>query len=126
MDYEVIASYKDWTIFKSNGKYYVNDGEDIKEVEPVKKVPSADYDKDVVDFYCDFSGMTDDFQYCMGFNYKNPWNKVEDGLPSKRGYYLLLFNTHEINAGFFRGKTFPLDNHWHKVIGWMELPVNYL
>lgn len=105
MNYEVITSYDDWTIFKMHNKYFVDDGEDIKEVELIEKLEANENDKnDFVDLRCDFNGQTDDFQYYVGFNYKNPWHKVEDGLPPKRGYYLLLFDTHDINAGFLEEK----------------------
>ena len=63
------------------------------------------------------------------------WVSVEDRLPSKRGWYLVHFTdgykgerayddtyTNYMKVAYFRGKTFPYDNHYHKVDYWMCLP----
>ena len=51
------------------------------------------------------------------------WIRVEDGLPDKAGWYLVFRTKHtHAETAFFKGKTFPLDNHYGTITHWMPLP----
>lgn len=68
MKTENIITYDNMSVFAHGEKYYAADEDGIYEVKLVKKIPSSEYEDDVVDLQCDYSGMSDDLQWCLGFN----------------------------------------------------------
>lgn len=51
------------------------------------------------------------------------WVSVKDRLPDKAGWYLVFRTKHtHAETAFFKGKTFPLDNHYGTITHWMPLP----
>lgn len=51
------------------------------------------------------------------------WISVKDRLPDKAGWYLVFRTKHtHAETAFFKGKTFPLDNHYGTITHWMPLP----
>lgn len=50
------------------------------------------------------------------------WINVKDRLPSVAGWYLVFYNGKDMQVAFFKGKTWPFDNHYHRVTHWMPLP----
>lgn len=50
------------------------------------------------------------------------WVSVKDRLPEKAGWYLVYYNGSDMAVAFFKGKTWPFDNHYHKITHWLTLP----
>ena len=67
-----IITYDDWIILKHKNDdiYYSYDVKDncMYIVKMVNKIPSEDYQNDIVDFGGNYDGITDDTKYCMSFN----------------------------------------------------------
>lgn len=70
VQFNAIMSYDGWIIFEYQDKYYVADEDGIFEVELIEKHKSEDCNNDTIDFDTDYSGETDDMQWCCGFNRK--------------------------------------------------------
>ena len=64
--------------------------------------------------------------YCKGWNdaidEMPKWIDVKDGLPEKADWYLVYAENQRPFVAYFKGKTFPLNNHYHKITHWMPLP----
>ena len=54
--------------------------------------------------------------------YGGGWILCKDRLPKEKGWYLLYAKGQRPFVGYFKGKTFPLNNHYHEIIAWRELP----
>lgn len=53
---------------------------------------------------------------------REQWISVKDRLPDKAGWYLVFRTKHtHAETAFFKGKTFPLDNHYGTITHWMPL-----
>lgn len=50
------------------------------------------------------------------------WTNVDDRLPEKADWYLVYAENQRPFVAYFKGKTFPLNNHYHKITHWMPLP----
>lgn len=50
------------------------------------------------------------------------WISVEERLPNKADWYLVYAENQRPFVAYFKGKTFPLNNHYHKITHWMCLP----
>jgi len=53
------------------------------------------------------------------------WISVDNRLPDGKGWYLVCSEGQRPYVAFFKGKTFPLNNHYHKIIAWQPLPSQY-
>jgi len=54
------------------------------------------------------------------------WMPVNEKLPEEKGWYLVYAEGQRPYVAYFKGKTFPLDNHYHKTIAWQPLPEPYI
>jgi hypothetical protein len=54
----------------------------------------------------------------------NGWIPV-DNLPKEKGWYLVYAEGQRPFVAYFKGKTFPLNNHYHNIIAWQPLPEPY-
>ena len=59
-------------------------------------------------------------RYCGG-----GWIACEDRLPEENGWYLVYAKNQRPFVDYFKGKTFPLNNHYHEIVAWMSLPEPY-
>lgn len=50
------------------------------------------------------------------------WTNVDEKLPEKADWYLVYAENQRPFVAYFKGKTFPLNNHYHKITHWMPLP----
>ena len=50
------------------------------------------------------------------------WISVKDRQPPTAGWYLVFYNGSDMDVAFFKGKTWPFDNHYHTITHWMLLP----
>lgn len=50
------------------------------------------------------------------------WISVKDRLPEVAGWYLVFYNESAMQVAFFKGKTWPFNNHYHTITHWMPLP----
>lgn len=53
------------------------------------------------------------------------WIPCSERLPEEKGWYLVFAKGQRPFVAFFKGKTFPLNNHYHEIIAWMPLPEPY-
>lgn len=53
------------------------------------------------------------------------WIACEDRLPEEKGWYLVYAKNQRPFVAYFKGKTFPLNNHYHEIVAWMHLPEPY-
>lgn len=53
------------------------------------------------------------------------WIACEDRLPEEKGWYLVYVKNQRPFVAYFKGKTFPLNNHYHEIVAWMPLPEPY-
>lgn len=53
------------------------------------------------------------------------WIACEDRLPEEKGWYLVYAKNQRPFVAYFKGKTFPLNNHYHEIVAWMPLPEPY-
>lgn len=57
--------------------------------------------------------------------YGGGWIACEDKLPDEKGWYLVYAKDQRPFVAYFKGKTFPLNNHYHEIVAWMPLPEPY-
>lgn len=57
--------------------------------------------------------------------YNGGWISVDDRLPEENGWYLVYAKNQRPFVAYFKGKTFPLNNHYHEIVAWMHLPEPY-
>lgn len=57
--------------------------------------------------------------------YGGGWIACEDRLPEEKGWYLVYAKNQRPFVAYFKGKTFPLNNHYHEIVAWMPLPEPY-
>ena len=50
------------------------------------------------------------------------WISVKNMQPPAAGWYLVFYNGSDMDVAFFKGKTWPFDNHYHTITHWMLLP----
>lgn len=50
------------------------------------------------------------------------WIPVSERLPEEKGWYLVYVKEQRPYVAYFKGKTFPLNNHYHEIIAWQPLP----
>ena len=62
---------------------------------------------------------------CMERQLTNGWIPVDSRLPKERGWYLVHAEGQRPYVAFFKGNTFPLNNHYHKIVAWQPLPEPY-
>jgi len=55
----------------------------------------------------------------------NGWIQILERLPEEKGWYLVCMEGQRPYVAYFKGKTFPLDNHYHKIIAWQPIPLEY-
>lgn len=53
------------------------------------------------------------------------WIACEDRLPERKGWYLVYAKNQRPFVAYFKGKTFPLNNHYHEIVAWRPLPEPY-
>ena len=53
------------------------------------------------------------------------WIPCKDRLPEEKGWYLVYAKNQRPFVAYFKGKTFPLNNHYHEIIAWQPLPEPY-
>lgn len=53
------------------------------------------------------------------------WIPCSERLPEEKGWYLVYAKNQRPFVAYFKGKTFPLNNHYHEIIAWMPLPEPY-
>lgn len=53
------------------------------------------------------------------------WIPCSERLPEEKGWYLVYAKNQRPFVAYFKGKTFPLNNHYHEIIAWMPLPEDY-
>lgn len=53
------------------------------------------------------------------------WIPCSDRLPEEKGWYLVYAKNQRPFVAYFKGKTFPLNNHYHEIAAWMTLPEPY-
>ena len=53
------------------------------------------------------------------------WISCKDRLPEKKGWYLVYAKNQRPFVAYFKGKIFPLNNHYHEIIAWQPLPEPY-
>lgn len=56
----------------------------------------------------------------------NQWIPCSERLPDEKGWYLVYAKNQRPFVAYFKGKTFPLNNHYHEIIAWMPLPEPYI
>ena len=61
-------------------------------------------------------------QYVQGAPTVNGWISVKARLPEYAGWYLVCFNERLMTIAYFKGKSWPFDNHYHTITHWMPLP----
>ena len=57
--------------------------------------------------------------------YGGGWISCEDRLPEEKGWYLVYAKNQRPFVAYFKGKTFPLNNHYHEIVAWMHLSEPY-
>lgn len=58
----------------------------------------------------------------IDYRKQSEWISVEERLPNKADWYLVYAENQRPFVAYFKGKTFPLNNHYHKITHWMPLP----
>ena len=53
------------------------------------------------------------------------WIPCSERLPEEKGWYLVYAKNQRPFVAYFKGKTFPLNNHYHEIVAWMPLPEPY-
>lgn len=53
------------------------------------------------------------------------WIPCSERLPDEKGWYLVFAKNQRPFVAYFKGKTFPLNNHYHEIVAWMPLPEPY-
>lgn len=53
------------------------------------------------------------------------WIPCSERLPEEKGWYLVYAKNQRPFVAYFKGKTFPLNNHYHEIVAWMTLPEPY-
>lgn len=53
------------------------------------------------------------------------WIPCSDRLPEEKGWYLAYAKNQRPFVAYFKGKTFPLNNHYHEIVAWTPLPEAY-
>lgn len=53
------------------------------------------------------------------------WIPCSERLPEEKGWYLVYAKNQRPFVAYFKGKTFPLNNHYHEIVAWMSLPEPY-
>ncbi len=53
------------------------------------------------------------------------WIPCSEKLPEEKGWYLVYAKNQRPFVAYFKGKTFPLNNHYHEIVAWMPLPEPY-
>lgn len=53
------------------------------------------------------------------------WIPCSEKLPEEKGWYLVYAKNQRPFVAYFKGKTFPLNNHYHEIVAWMTLPEPY-
>lgn len=53
------------------------------------------------------------------------WIPCSERLPEEKGWYLVYAKNQRPFVAYFRGKTFPLNNHYHEIVAWQPLPEPY-
>ena len=57
--------------------------------------------------------------------YGGGWIACKDRRPEEKGWYLVYAKNQRPFVAYFKGKTFPLNNHYHEIIAWQPLPEPY-
>lgn len=50
------------------------------------------------------------------------WVSIKDKQPQKSGWYLVYYNGNAMTVAYFKGKSWPFDNHYHNITHWCLLP----
>lgn len=58
-------------------------------------------------------------------DFNDNWIPVTERLPESKGWYLVYSKGQRPYVAYFKGNTFPLNNHYHEIIAWRELPEPY-
>lgn len=53
------------------------------------------------------------------------WIPCSDRLPEEKGWYLAYAKNQRPFVAYFKGKTFPLNNHYHEIVAWTPLQEAY-
>ena len=54
------------------------------------------------------------------------WIPCSERLPEEKGWYLVFAKGQRPFVAYFKGKTFPLNNHYHEIVAWQPLPEPYI
>lgn len=79
---------------------------------------------------CDYSENVETLlEYVIRFIGSQPkiggWIPCSEKLPEEKGWYLVYAKNQRPFVAYFKGKTFPLNNHYHEIVAWMPLPEPY-
>ncbi len=53
------------------------------------------------------------------------WIPCSERLSDNKGWYLVYAKNQRPFVAYFKGKTFPLNNHYHEIVAWQPLPEPY-
>ena len=53
------------------------------------------------------------------------WISCSERLLEEKGWYLVYAKNQRPFVAYFKGKTFPLNNHYHEIVAWRPLPEPY-